>query len=381
MHPTPAPGRRRPPVAPPAMPSGRAGGSWSAAGAERDRGLVPAGPVEQGVRGRRGRGVEHGLAAERVVRDRLRGPEAGARPGASRVAHRRKPRSSPVAGRVGLGTGRARARRRRADPGSARRPRRRRPRSATAPSPRRRPRARRRRRRAPRARPRGPSCQATRASCSNRLGDGHDGTRAATRDADATTLPSSSAAIAFTDDVPMSIPTVTSVIGGPGGRGAASTSSCRRPFVRDALPPSARARAVEVGAPSAGLLDDRDERGDVPQREPIGSIAMSTAPSATSSAARSRRSRASASSAVRARASPSPMPVGVERSEVRDEAELRVLERCTVETVIGVTVAERASPSAAPPARAQRRRRHDPDDELAVLARARSASPRPGRRA
>src|SRR5689334_647594 len=81
---------------------------------------------------------------------------------------------------------------------------------------------------------RGPSNHACLASCSNRCGDGVNhgcGMRAR-----ATTLPSSSAATALTDDVPMSMPTVVSrPIDGGDYANAASTSSCRRAFVHTRL--------------------------------------------------------------------------------------------------------------------------------------------------
>ena len=171
--------------------------------------LAPAGPVEQRVGRRRGRRVEDRLAAQRVVRDRLRGPEAGR---AGRLGAGPAQEPEPLAD---LGRGRA----------GHRRPRR--PAALVAVEQAGRQRAHR--------------CASTAVS---------DGTIAATltpfdvevaergerldgaapprdvgvvleavgrrdtesvRDAArATTLPSPSAAIAFTDDVPMSMPTVTS---------------------------------------------------------------------------------------------------------------------------------------------------------------------------
>ncbi len=179
-------------------------------GAELGRELgVPLGQVEEGVRGRGGRRVEHGLARERVVGDGLRGPEAG------RVRRRvgrpaRRSRRTPSRSRARPARHRhAHARRRRAAPGRSGAPL-----ASTAVSD---------GTIADTLTPRTPSTsergergdagrRATRPPRRARSAPARArGTRAGSR-ATSTTLPSPSAAIAFTDDVPMSIPTVSSVM-------------------------------------------------------------------------------------------------------------------------------------------------------------------------
>ena len=86
--------------------------------------------------------------------------------------------------------------------------------------------------------------------------------------AEPTTLPSASAAIAFTDDVPMSIPTVTSLIG-PASRPPERGEHLvvEQPVRRDRAAAVGARPALEVGEPPAGLLHDHLER----QRCPRGS--------------------------------------------------------------------------------------------------------------
>ena len=203
-----------------------------------------------------------------------------------------------------------RARRRRAGRARTGRRRRRR-RSATAPSPRPRRHAAATSPSASSAR-RGPSCHATAASCSKRCGLG-TGNSCGMRER-ATTLPSSSAATAFTDDVPMSIPTVTcssrhepDATGRVRERararrratGRSCTRSCRRRRRRvpvDRRPPAARSSTIGTSAAMS-------------QSDTIGSIEMSTAPSATSMCCQKSPSPRVPPAPVRtAASSSSPMP-------------------------------------------------------------------------
>ena len=104
------------------------------------------------------------------------------------------------------------------------------------------------------------------------LGRGHHARGAAPRER-ATTLPSPSAAIALTDDVPMSMPTVTSVP----TRHSPVVFRCARerghhvvvqqPVGRDHVTGVDARVAAHVGASPAGLLDHHLHRGDVPHRE------------------------------------------------------------------------------------------------------------------
>ena len=110
----------------------------------------------------------------------------------------------------------------------------------------------------------GPSRHATVASCSRRAGAGTRyscGTRA-----DATTLPSPSAAIAFTDDVPMSRPTVTSVM----RRHQRREHLVVQQAVRGDRAPAVGARdAVEIGEATTGGFDDHHRRGEIPDRQAL----------------------------------------------------------------------------------------------------------------
>ena len=237
--------------------------------------FVPADPVEQRERGRRGRRGDHRLAREREVRDRLRGPEAARVRALGREPAEERGELAAL-GRVRPSRPRGRARRRRAGPGAHGTPS-----ASTAVSdgtidatetPRGCDVAERGERGARAVEPR--DLRVVLEPQRARARDHGCGTRA-----DATMLPSASAATAFTDDVPMSIPTVTSAalaiggaiyrrctcqaaargLRGPRRAGARScTRSCRRR--RRVAPPSVRPAA-------ARLFDDRHERGDVPQRD------------------------------------------------------------------------------------------------------------------
>ena len=103
-----------------------------------------------------------------------------------------------------------------------------------------------------RARTAAGSARRTRAGCATR----------------ATTLPSSSAATAFTDDVPISMPTVTlAACSGLRSRQRREHGVVHETVrAHEAARRSRRSRPSSVAPPSAGFFDDRDERGDVPER-------------------------------------------------------------------------------------------------------------------
>ena len=143
----------------------------------------------------------------------------------------------------------------------------------------------------------GPSRHATVASCSRRAGAGTRyscGTRA-----EATTLPSPSAATAFTDDVPISRPTVSSVM--------ATATQRREHFVvqqavrGDGAPAVGARDAFEIGEAASRGFDDHHRRREIPDatgpRVPPRCRSSRRPPSHR---ARSRRTRACANTAARA---------------------------------------------------------------------------------
>ena len=154
--------------------------------------------------------------------------------------------------------------------------------------------------------------------------------------------------------------------GRAGYASAASTASCSRPFVHTKLPAFTSVATVDRAPATAGLLDDRHERGDVPERSRSGRSRCRTRLRRRAGAARSRRCRGAASTGARGRAS-------CRRCRRRRSARAvsHANESCasasaaTDDTEIALAVAERAEPAAGPPARAERGRRRDADDELA----------------
>ena len=209
---------------------------------------------------------------------------------------------------------------------------------------------------------RGPSCHASAASCSNRSGDGTKNS-CGMRDR-ATMLPSASAATAFTDDVPMSIPTVMLRHGAATlARAPRSTASCSRPFVHTKLPRVDVGAAVERRPATAGLFDDRDERGDVPQRHDRIDRDVERAfgdEQVLPEVADAARAPAPVRELDELR---SPMPSAWKRSAVSHANEsCASSSAATDDTRDRFAVAERAEPAAGPPAHAERGRRHDADD-------------------
>ena len=197
------------------------------------RGSRPLGPSSSRAR--------RGARSPASCRNCASSPRFGDRGRASRCGHARRRRASPgVRGHaVGVDRGQRRHHRRHRD----------RPRLDCRRAPRARAAGRRARRTRRRARTAAASARRTRAGSATR----------------ATMLPSSSAATAFTDDVPMSIPTVSSeftdgeVTTAPRAPRRAAGRSCTRSCRRHVAP------AVERAPAAAGLLDDRHERGDVPE--------------------------------------------------------------------------------------------------------------------
>ena len=187
----------------------------------------------------------------------------------------------------------------------------------------------------------------------------------------ATTLPSPSAAIALTDDVPMSMPTVTSVptrhslVVFRSRANAATTSSCNNPLVEITSPVSIRASPrTSVHRPPACSTTTLTAAMSHTASPPT-STAMSIDPSATS---------------MWAQKSPKPrtrQQRRAEREELRVEAhrlervdrvvrEVRVLDARHLRHRHRIAVALRAQPARARPPRAQRGGRDHPGHEVAV---------------
>ncbi len=182
----------------------------------------------------------------------------------------------------------------------------------------------------------------------------------------ATTLPSSSAATALTDDVPMSIPTVT--LEPDIGAGYASDRDhgvVQRPVRAHEAVAVHVGTAVDRAPPRARLLDDRHERGDVPQ-------AHDRVDRDVDCAFRDEHVLPEVADAAEPPAAVGELqelvadPVGVEAFlGVPRERDLRVVERGHGRGSDGFAVAERSEPAARPPAAVQGGRRDDAEHELA----------------
>ena len=210
----------------------------------------------------------------------------------------------------------------------------------------------------------------------------------------ATTLPSSSAAIAFTDDVPMSIPTVTldvamlSALDGRFGSSARRLRERREHRVVQRPVGAHEAAAVHVGAavdrapPAAGLLDDRARARRCPRGSRSDRSRCRPRLRRRARAARSRRRRGTASTGARGRSACRRCRRRRTARAVSQEKEICASSSAeTADTVIALAVAERAEAAAGPPTRCRTRaptRRRAP---ARPRARARSASPRSAARA
>ena len=198
---------------------------------------------------------------------------------------------------------------------------------------------------------RGPVRHAVDASCSNRPGVGtrnECGTRAR-----ATTVPSSSAAIAFTDDVPMSIPTVTGRVSSLTRARAtiSSTASCSTTVRRHRVAAVGADDAAPVGDAAARLLDDRDQRARRPRVERPARPSRRRSPRPRACGPRSRRSRAGPRHARVSASNSGPAAVAPRTTARRRGRAARRRASATSDTAIGSPFAK------APPPRVAHQRR------------------------